>query len=279
MTDLIRETEAVLRRLGVSPRKKMGQNFMIQEENLEAVAGALHIKEGDVVVEIGPGLGFLTRDLLKRQARVVAVEKDPAFVKYLKDLFKDQSLQVIESDILKVDLKKDLHFKDPIKVIGNIPYHITSPLLEWLIVQKSIISEAILTLQWEVASRLTAKPGSKAWGALSIFVQVYARVELVKKIHKSHFYPAPNVDSAVVKLTFSDQPFYPIRNEEVFFGLVRRAFQKRRKTLLNSLKEDENEKRSKPTLLSAFEKTGIDPKRRPETLSIPEWAALADILS
>jgi len=252
---------------------------MVEEKNFEAIGEALSLRAGDVVLEIGPGLGFLTRDLLKRQAQVIAVEKDPAFVSYLKNSFKDQPLRVIESDILKVDLKKDLHFKEPVKVIGNIPYHITSPLLEWLILQRSVISEAILTVQWEVASRLTAKPGTKQWGALSIFVQVYARVELVKKIHKSHFYPAPSVDSAVVKLTFSEKPFYPIQDEEVFFRLVRRAFQKRRKTLLNSLKEDENQTRSKPVLLSAFEKVGIDPNRRPETLSIPEWAALADILA
>lgn len=278
MTDLIRETEAVLRRLGAAPRKKMSQNFMIEEKNFEAIKEALRLCVGDVVLEIGPGLGFLTRHLLKRQARVVAVEKDTAFVNYLKDFFKDQPLQVIENDILKVDLKKDLHFKHPVKVVGNIPYHITSPLLEWLILQKSIISEAILTVQWEVASRLMAKPGTKQWGALSIFVQVYARVELVKKIHKSHFYPSPSVDSAMIRLTFSDTSFYSIENEEVFFGLVKRAFQKRRKTLLNSLKEDENEKHSKQALLSAFEKAGIGPTRRPETLSIPEWAALADIL-
>jgi len=252
---------------------------MTREENLEAIAEALELREGDVVFEIGPGLGFLTRCLLKHQWRVIAVEKDAKFAKYLKEAFKDEPLHVIESDILQLDLKKAPFLKSPVKITGNIPYHITSPLLEWLILQRALVSGAVLTVQWEVALRLMAKPGTKQWGALSIFVQVYARVELVKKIHKSHFYPAPSVDSAVVKLTFSDTSFYSIQNEEVFFGLVRRAFQKRRKTLLNSLKEDENEKRSKQALLSAFEKVGIDPSRRPETLSIPEWAALADILS
>ena len=279
MTDLIQEAKAALRRLGAAPRKKMSQNFMIQEENLEAVAEALDLREGETVFEIGPGLGFLTRCLLKHRWRVIAIEKDAKFVTYLKEVFNGEPLHVIESDILQLDLKKAPFLKTPVKITGNIPYHITSPLLEWLILQRALISGVVLMLQWEVALRLMARSGTKEWGPLSIFVQVYARVELVKRIPRSHFYPAPHVDSALVKLTFSDTPLYSIQNEEAFFGLVRRAFQKRRKTLLNSLKEDENETRSKQVLLRAFEKAGIDPRRRPETLSIPEWAALVGILS
>ena len=279
MTSLIQETKAALRELGISPRKKMGQNFMIHEESLQAIANALALKEGESVVEIGAGLGFLTRVLLQEKAQVVAIEKDAVLAGRLKNAFKGRPLEIVESDILKLNLKKDLGLDGPIKLAGNIPYHITSPLLEWLVDQRRVIQEAVLTVQWEVALRLTASPNTKAWGALSIFVQVYSQTALVQKIDKSHFYPVPKVDSAIVRLKFSDKPLYPIGSEEKFFALVRRAFQKRRKTLLNSLRADDEMGLSKQVLLDAFEKAHLDPRRRPETLSIPEWAALSDILS
>lgn len=260
---------------------------MVSEETLSFIAKMAEPTPGQTILEIGPGLGFLTRALLgrprvaagpvestKQPCRLIAVEKDKLFAVYLKKVFADYPVQIVEGDILSLDLKKDLKMTAPIKVVGNIPYNITSPILEWLIGQREWISGALLTMQWEVAQRLTAKPGTKNWGALSIFTQVYADVEMVKKIGRGSFFPSPKVDSAVVRLTFSKTPKYGILSEENFFKLVRLAFQKRRKTILNALVDPHFKPLHKPALQSALIKAGIDPIRRPETLTIHEWVHL-----
>ncbi len=278
MPDLFQETKALLRKLHIAPRKRMGQNFMINPEGLSMVTEALCLKEGEMVLEIGPGLGFLTRELLRKKTEVTAVEKDAPLAEYIAGNFKNPRFRLVEGDILKLDLEKDLQIDHPIKVAGNIPYQITSPILEWLVGQRRRVSQVVLTTQWEVALRLTANPGSKSWGALSIFVQVYALAEIIKKISRSYFYPIPKVDSAVVRLDFSKGPRFPIEDHDRFFRIVRRAFQKRRKTILNSLADKHGGAYSKETVLRALEEAKIDPLRRPETLSIPEWACLCEIL-
>jgi 16S rRNA (adenine1518-N6/adenine1519-N6)-dimethyltransferase len=282
MPDLIPAAKAALAALGVRPRKSLGQNFMVESRELRRIAEALDLKPGDTAVEIGPGLGFLTRFLLERGAEVIAVEKDASMARYLSAAFGEKSLRVLNKDILAVDLAPVLRTPKKIAVAGNIPYAITSPIVEWLISQKPFVSEAVLTVQKEVAERLAAHPGIKSWGPLSAFLQFHAEVIFLKKIGKSAFFPSPQVDSAAVKIRFLDKPSVSVTDERFFFKVLRTAFQKRRKTLLNSLLDvpvpNSAEHFTKPALTAAFEKLRLDPRRRPETLTLAEWAGLANIL-
>ncbi|MBI3316083.1 MAG: ribosomal RNA small subunit methyltransferase A [Candidatus Omnitrophica bacterium] len=282
MPDLIPETKAALAKLGIFPRKKLGQNFMVNSRELEWIARELSFAAGDTVVEIGPGLGFLTRFLLDRGAEVVAIEKDAEMARRLPAVFRGATLKVLKEDILKVDLSRTLKIKGKVTVVGNIPYSITSPILEWLISQKACVSEAIFTVQKEVAERLTARPGNRSWGPLSAFLQFHARVVFLKKIGKAAFFPCPKVDSAVVRIEFLASPSAAVADGRFFFKVLRTAFQKRRKTLLNSLAgvpaPRSSEDLTKPALTAAFAKLGLDPRRRPETLTLQEWAALANFL-
>lgn len=279
MTDLVAEARAALRTLGVLPRKRMGQNFMVGERPLQEVVRALQLHPAEPVLEIGPGLGFLTARLLEKGAEVIAVEKDSHLALYLERHFKGRPLRVIEKDILKFDLERDLGPAGPIQVAGNIPYHITSPLLEWLVSQRRWVSAAVLTVQWEVAQRLTARPGGRDWGALSVFVRFHGDVRLITKVAPHDFYPAPKVDSAVVRVDFPSKAAVPVTDVPHFFKVVRLAFQKRRKMLLNSLSGEGGGSFPKSSVLEALARAGIDPARRAETLSIPEWAVLSERLS
>lgn len=275
MPELKEEAKFLLRQLEASARKKLGQNFMIDEAVLEFIANSLQFKKNEPAIEIGPGLGFLTRFLLSHGAEVTAVEKDPIYSEFLTHFFKNKLFRLVQADVLKTKISS-LVSQKPVKVCGNIPYNITSPILEWLIDQKQYVSEAVLTVQWEVAERLKAVPGNKDWGALSVFLQYHADVETLKKISPAAFSPAPKVDSAVVRLSFLQKPRYEVENEKLFFSLVRRSFQKRRKTLLNSLENKTEEPFIKKNLEITLNTIQIDPTRRPETLTLKEWALLAN---
>ncbi len=270
------EAQAFLLELKGAARKKLGQNFMVRENELAAIAGFLDLKEGDTVLEIGPGLGFLTRFLLEKKAAVWAVEKDALYAGFLKEHFKGRPVRVACEDVLTLDVEKTFGPLPPLKVAGNIPYNITSPILEWLLKNRKLFSQAVLTVQLEVAERLAASPGGKTWGALSIFLQMNADVDFLKKIPASAFFPSPKVDSAVVRLRFLPGPRVAVQDEARFVFLVRRAFQKRRKTLLNALESDGLPGLSKDHLRSTLTTCSIDPQRRPETLSLEEWARLSN---
>ncbi len=246
---------------------------MINEAALETVAGALTLEKGEKVLEIGPGLGFLTQKLLERGAEVWAIDKDPRFIAYLNEKMNVSGVHFVNGDILEFDPQKEIPSAKRLKVIGNIPYNITSLILEWLIEKRQVVGEVVLTVQAEVAERLSAKPGTKAWGCLSLFLQVYADVEILKRFPADIFYPPPNVTSAVIKLHFHSAPRYAISDPEMFFFVVRKAFQKRRKTLLNALKDDEGFL-TKDKVQHALIASSIDPMRRPETLAIDEWISL-----
>lgn len=246
---------------------------MISEGTLRFIADSLNIQKGETVLEIGPGLGFLTKELLERGANLLAVEQDRRFAQFLEKKFEGCSVRIINDDILKTDLAALVTRGQKLKVAGNIPYNITSPILQWLIEQRQAVREAVMTVQYEVAVRLAAGPGTKDWGALSVFVQFYSDLSFLKKVGKESFYPSPDVESAVVRLVLLDEPRVRVRDEALFFQTVRKAFQKRRKTLLNAL---ESEQFDKARLTPIFKALSIDPSRRPETLTLGEWASLAD---
>lgn len=276
------EAQKILRQLGADPKKRFGQNFMVSETALRAIAGALEATADIPVLEIGPGLGFLTKYLLERGYRVTCVEKDRAFARSLSMRLDHAALKVVEGDILFSDPQK-LGFDQSFSVAGNIPYNITTPILEWLIERRSVVREAVLTVQKEVAERLAAKPGTKAWGSLTIFVRTFGDVTPVCSIPRSAFLPPPNVDSAAIHLRFLKEPREDIGDPEIYSRIVRKAFQKRRKTILNALDgvvvATGRSPLQKSDLLPILNVFSIDAKRRPETLALAEWAALSRRLS
>jgi len=272
------EVKEALSALKTHPRKRFGQHFMVDPAALQAITGSLPDFSGPVV-EIGPGLGFLSRYLSDRGNTVWLIEKDRAMAAFLRAGFDTAQFKILERDVLSVDLKQDMGIASPVWIVGNIPYNITSPILEWVIRQRALVCGAVFTMQWEVARRLVASPGSKDWGALSFFVQFYSAVEVIRKIPKGSFYPPPKVDSAAVKLTFNPTGRVAVLSEERLFFIVRKSFQKRRKTILNALSDidsDRFEALPKERVLGYLKRSGIEPTRRSETLTFEEWGRLSD---
>jgi 16S rRNA (adenine1518-N6/adenine1519-N6)-dimethyltransferase len=267
-----------LREYVLFPKKRLGQHFLVDPNILNKVIRAAQVGEEDVVLEVGSGLGEMTLALAHRVKKVIAVEIDPKLVTILRKRGEHlPNMEVIKSDILKLDFK---HFfkkeGQPIKVVANLPYQISTPLLFRFIDSKETFSTFTLMLQKEVAERLVAHPGGKEYGPLSIFVQLFLDLSILFFIKPSAFFPPPKVESAVVHMVWKDKPMIEKKHEEWFKRVVKACFGYRRKTLVNALKHSEL---SLPeSVESRIEKIGIDPQRRPETLTIPEFAKLADIL-
>ena len=278
------------------PKKKLGQNFLVNPESLEIIVQAGELTETDTVIEIGAGLGGLTDVLARRAKRVIAVEVDELLYKALVAHFGaacrspklaiqksiDSHIQLLNADILKLELDS-LLCHDPktepttFKVIANLPYSITTPILWKLLDHHKQIHSCVLMMQKEVAERIVAEPGGKDYGALTIGVTYRTDATLITTLSPENFYPAPKVDSALLKLTIRENPKVKVENEEFFFKVVRTAFRTRRKMLKNTLVR--SRLASAKILGTAFEKLGIAPERRAETLDIREFAALANFLS
>jgi 16S rRNA (adenine1518-N6/adenine1519-N6)-dimethyltransferase len=263
---------------GLVPRKGWGQHFLVDRNILNKVIRTAEINEKDVVLEVGPGLGEMTIGLAKKAKKVITVEIDPKFVEILKKKFVDYSnVEVVNSDILKVDFKQFLKKEGrPIKVVANLPYQISTPLLFRFVESRELFSTLTLMLQREVAERMIAPPGGKDYGPLSIFVQVIANFSIPFFVKPTAFYPPPKVESAVIHMAWKEKPMVEIKDEEWFKKIVKGCFSYRRKTLSNALKHSDL---SLPHDIEPRIKTiGIDPQRRPETLSIQEFANLAEVL-
>jgi 16S rRNA (adenine1518-N6/adenine1519-N6)-dimethyltransferase len=252
------------------PKKHLGQHFLSDFFILNRIVEAADISPDDTVVEIGPGPGGLTKLLAERAKRLIAIELDHELcIKLTSVLSGYKNVELIEGDALQYDFRNIGRFK----VVANIPYYITTPLIFRLLEEKAALQGMTLTIQKEVAERIVAKPGGKDYGVLSIMVQYFAVPELKFIVPKEAFWPVPKVDSAIVHITTREAPLVIPVDEKLFFSVVRTAFSHRRKTLANSLKTmDEN---IKDIIIGA----GIDPQRRPETLSISEFAVLADLLA
>ena len=265
--------------LGISPRR-LGQCFLVDKRALSRIAQEAGAAPGDRVLEIGAGLGALTEELLASGATIYAVERDSRFLKVLTDRFRDKgNLQMVRSDILKVDLSSyALGEPFSLRVVGNIPYSLTSPILEFLQKQRRWVRLALLTVQREVAQRIIARPGTREYSSLSLFVRSAFEPSILFNISPGGFYPRPQVTSSVLRLEPLPKPPLPADREEQVLALVRRLFTHRRKTLLNSLQMS-GLKMEKEEILRRLKEAGIDPGCRAETLGLAEMAALESALT
>jgi 16S rRNA (adenine1518-N6/adenine1519-N6)-dimethyltransferase len=267
-----------LREYGFFPKKRLGQHFLVDRNILNKVIRTADVGKEDVVVEVGPGLGEMTLALARLAKQVIAVEIDPKLVEILKKNVADcPNVEVVRSDILKVDFKH-LFKKEgqPIKVVANLPYQISTPLLFRFIEAKEVFSTLTLMLQREVAERMVASPGGKDYGPLSVFVQLFLDVSIRFFIKPSAFFPPPKIESAVVHLVWRETPMIEKKDEEWFKKVVKACFGYRRKTMLNALKHSELSLHE--SIESRMDKIGINPRRRPETLTIEEFIHLAETL-
>ena len=270
-------TKNIIQKYGFKLTKSLGQNFLINENILNEIIEAADITKDDVVLEIGTGIGTLTSKLCERAKRVVAVEIDKNLLPILNEtLSAYQNIDIINKDILKTDINeelKSLGINQKVKVVANLPYYITTPIIMKILEEKVNVSVMVLMLQKEVANRINAQHSTKDYGSLSIAVQYYCDTQIICKVPKNSFIPEPNVDSLVIKLTVNEKRKVEIEDEELFFKLVRGSFAKRRKTILNSLTGYED-LTDKEKLEKLFEISQIDSKRRGETLTIQDFAKL-----
>lgn len=269
-----------LSRHGIRPRKSLGQNFLISGNVLDRIVAAAEIEPGDTVVEIGPGAGALTGRLAMAGARVIAVELDARLLPLLREGLGDRSaaVSVVRADALQIDYRQLLADhgcgERGFKVAANLPYYISSPFIARLLEERYPFSVAVVMVQREVAQRLTAGPGTKAYGALSLLIHCYTVPEMVLRVSRRNFYPQPAVDSAVVRLRRRSEPLVAAEEAPLFFRLVRAAFGQRRKMLATALAGGmpDLDKKSWAAVIAG---AGIDPRRRGETLTMEEFGRLA----
>lgn len=269
----------LLAEYGLRPKKRFGQNFLIDRNVLNRIIESADITQGSKVLEIGPGLGVLTQCLLESGARVVCVEADlrlrPVLEKVLAGY---EYVEIIIRDFLEIDLPTFLRDRADSKwiAIGNLPYYITSPIITKLLDSRTMFSHILLMVQREVAERLKSTSGSEEYGALTVLVQFYCDILSVMRVSRNVFYPVPEVDSELVKLIVRERPRVEVSDESLFFRIVRAAFGKRRKTLENALGSSPDLGWDKEKARRILERAGIDPGRRGETLSIEEFARIAN---
>lgn len=277
-------TKEILDKYGFSFKKSLGQNFLIDTNILNRIVDHAELKEKSGAIEIGPGIGALTEQLARRADKVVAFEIDQRLLPILEDTLSPYpNVKIIHSDVLKADVQAviDTEFsgQEEVMVVANLPYYVTTPILMKLLEERLPIRGIVCMLQKEVADRISAKPGTKEYGSLSIAVQYYTNAETVMIVPKTVFMPQPNVDSAVIRLTLHKEPPVKVTDESFFFLVTRSSFAQRRKTILNNLTSQlPDGKQKKEDIIAALQKAGIVESRRGETLSIQEFAQLSEAL-
>jgi len=273
-SSLLTETQGLLRRYGLNARKKLGQHFLIDRGVLETILEAAALTPDDLVIEVGPGLGVLTGELAKRAGRVIAVDLDDRLAAALKkNLESLHNVGVVNEDILKLDpadLLGESGSQDEYKVVANLPYYITAPVLRHFLETSLKPQSMVVMVQKEVAETITARPGRMS--LLSVSVQFYGEPVIVDYVPAASFYPAPEVDSAVLRIDVYPEPRVAVGDEDSFFNLVRAGFSTRRKQLVNSMAQGLGSSREQ--VLTLLIEAGIEPRRRAETLSLDEWARL-----
>jgi 16S rRNA (adenine1518-N6/adenine1519-N6)-dimethyltransferase len=277
-------TREILEKYGFSFKKSLGQNFLIDTNILRKIVDFAELSDETGAIEIGPGIGALTEQLARRAKKVVAFEIDQRLLPILEDTLSPYgNVRIIHQDVLKADIHRVIaeEFIDvaDIMVVANLPYYVTTPIIMKLLTDRLPIRGMVVMLQKEVADRLAAKPGTKDYGSLSIAIQYYTEAETVMTVPRTVFIPQPNVDSAVIRLIKRKQPPVKVEDEVFFFQVVRASFAQRRKTILNNLVNNlPNGKAMKEQIERVLTETDIDPRRRGETLTMEEFAALSNAL-
>ena len=276
-------TIEVLKKYNFNFQKKYGQNFLIDANILEKIVVASGVTGQDCVLEIGPGIGTMTQYLAEHAGEVIAVEIDKALIPILEDTLSDyDNITIIHQDILKVDINRMVEERNggnPIKVVANLPYYITTPIIMTLFESGVLLDSITVMVQKEVAERMQVGPGTKDYGALSLAVQYYAKPEVMMQVPPTCFIPKPNVGSAVIRLTRHEKPPVSVKDEHRMFALIRASFNQRRKTLVNGLANAQELAVTKENVIQALEQMGLPPAVRGETLTLEQFAKLSDILT
>jgi 16S rRNA (adenine1518-N6/adenine1519-N6)-dimethyltransferase len=269
-------TKDIVKKYGFKFTKSLGQNFLIDDSVLMDIVEGAEVCSEDFIIEIGPGVGTLTRELLKRAKRVCSIELDADLIPILKEELKEfDNFEIVHKDALKVDFRELIGEEQSVKVVANLPYYVTTPIIAMLLNGGYNFKSITIMIQKEVGERMAAKPNTKDYGALSILVQYYCDIKVLRKVSPGSFIPQPKVDSIVVKLDKLPHPRVEVEDEKLYFRICREAFNMRRKTLWNAMK---NLKLSSEIVEEAFNKADIDSKRRGETLSLQEFGALTNAI-
>lgn len=261
--------------------KSLGQNFLIDDEIIDRIIEGARVGKGDKIIEVGPGIGTLTRELAQRADKLMAVEIDRNLIPILSETLAEyDKVTIVNEDIMKADINKLIEENlngGPVKLVANLPYYITTPIIMRFLEENVNVTDIVIMVQKEVAERINATPGSKTFGALSVAVQYYCDTEIIAKVPRHLFVPQPNVDSIVIGLRVRPEKKYNVDNEEMFFKTVKSAFGQRRKTLLNSLTS--MGVLEKDLVRAVLAEAKIDEKRRGETLSLDEFAHLSNCIN
>ena len=258
--------------------KSLGQNFLVDNNILSKIIDAADINDEDIVIEVGTGIGTLTKELLLRAKKVIAIEIDKKLIEIIGETLNNfDNLKVVNEDVLRIDIKEilgEINLDSSIKIVANLPYYITTAIIMKFLESGVDFKSFVIMIQKEVASRILAKPGTKSYGSLTVAIQYYANSYIVTNVSKSSFIPKPNVDSSVIKLEMKKEKEVRVNDEKIFFDVVRGSFAKRRKTILNSLSGYKYF--DKELISQALKNSEIDEKRRGETLTINEFANLTN---
>ncbi len=273
-------TMELVKKHGFKFTKSLGQNFLIDDNIVDKIVAGAGIGPGDKIIEVGPGIGTLTREMASRAEALMAVEIDKNLIPILADTLGDyDNVKIVNEDIIKADIRGLIDENlggGPVKLVANLPYYITTPIIMRFLEENINVTDIVVMVQKEVAERMNAQPGGKDFGALSVAVQYYCDTEIVAKVPRHLFVPQPNVDSIVIALRVRPERKYKVDDEDLYFKVVKAAFGQRRKTLLNSISSMGN--LAKDQVKEALEEAGIDPKRRGETLSLDEFAILSNVI-
>ena len=283
--NLFEETKYILKRYGITANKSLGQNFLINDEAVKKIIEGAQVSKDDLVIEIGPGLGTLTKELIEKSGKVIAIELDKRMIEILTDRFSlYDNFELINEDVLKVNLSKIIseNLKSEglksAKVVANLPYYITTPIVMKLLEEQLPIDSITIMIQKEVADRLIESPGGKNTGAITYSIYYYATSKEIYRVIPSSFIPEPSVESKVIKLNIRKEKPIQVENEAIMFKIIKYAFMQRRKTLVNSL---ENSKlfKSKKDIIDMLEKLDINTKIRGEALSLEDYANISNFVT